>query len=153
MNGRKDNTLWYAGVIVGSFLWAILIRVKVDTEMPTLVFVLLSVLAWLPLLVHVCIVLAPVIVRPIAKLKRWHRRRKNDRRIIAQAKVLEVWDKNPIVLGGRALELKAWKDFKIKREPGETDKDLRRRCMTAADEELANTLREGERENDRIHRT
>ena len=61
----------------------------------------------------------------IVRLKRWYRRRKVDARIIRQAKAAGVWDKQPIVLGGRALELKAWKDFKIKREPGETDIDLR----------------------------
>ena len=52
------------------------------------------------------------------------RRRKRDRRIIEQAKAEGVWD-NPLCLGGRALELKAWQDFKIKREPGETDIHLR----------------------------
>lgn len=72
------------------------------------------------------------------------RRRKTDARIIAQAKGAGVWDKKPIVLRGRALELKAWEDFKIKREPGESDAHLRRRCMEAADNELANTPREGE---------
>lgn len=56
-------------------------------------------------------------------------RRKADARIIAQAKGAGVWDKTPIVLGGRALELKAWEDFKIKREPGEPDAHLRRRYI------------------------
>lgn len=77
----------------------------------------------------------------IARIARRRHRRKADARIIAQAKAAEVWDKRPIVLGGRALELKAWEDFKIKREPGEPDAHLRRRCMTAADNELANTPR------------
>ena len=68
------------------------------------------------------------IVRLIDKLKRWHRRRKTDRRIIKQAKAAGVWDK-PQRLGGRALELKAWKVFKIKRKLGERDADLRFRYM------------------------
>ena len=79
----------------------------------------------------------------ILRLKQWRHRRAADRRIVAQAKAAEVWEKRPIVLGGRALELKAWEDFKIKREPGEPDAHLRRRCMAAADNELANTPREG----------
>lgn len=136
MNRRKDKTPWIVGVCCS--LWGILICFEMGTEMTTPVFVVLSVLACLPLLAHVLLVL----VAYIAKLKHWHRRRKNDRRIIAQSKAIGVWDKKPIVLGGRALELKAWVDFKIKREPGEPDAHLRRRYMAAADNELANTPRE-----------
>lgn len=73
----------------------------------------------------------------ISKIKSWRRRRLVDRRIVAQAKALGTWDKYPIVLGGRALEIKAWERFKIKREPGEPDAHLRRRCMNAADNEYA----------------
>ena len=80
------------------------------------------------------------------RINRRYHRRKVDARIIKQAKELGVWDYVPIVLRGRALELKAWEDFNIKREPGETDAQLRRRCMAAADNELANTPREGEKE-------
>lgn len=65
-------------------------------------------------------------------------RRKVDRRIIRQAKAAGVWNKRPTPLGGRALELKAWEDFKIRRLPGETDAELRRRCMAKADNQLAN---------------
>lgn len=72
-------------------------------------------------------VCAFLVVRIAFFIKRWRRRRKTDARIIAQAKAAGVWDKKPIVLGGRALELKAWEDFKIKREPGETDAKFRRR--------------------------
>lgn len=64
-----------------------------------------------------------------AELKRRIRRRKTDRRVIRQAKAIGVWEK-PWLLGGRALELRAWKDYKIKRQPGETDKQLRSRYMT-----------------------
>lgn len=70
--------------------------------------------------------MTPFVLNGYVKLKRWHRRRKTDRRIIKQAKAAGVWEK-PLRLGGRALELKAWKKFKIKRQPGETDADLRRR--------------------------
>lgn len=57
-----------------------------------------------------------------ACIRRW----KRDRRIIRQAKALGVWDK-PLRLGGRALELKAWKLRRMKRQPGETDQQLRYR--------------------------
>lgn len=42
-------------------------------------------------------------------------------------------------LGGRALDIAAWEDFKILRQPGEKDAELRRRCMNAADNELADS--------------
>ena len=75
-----------------------------------------------------------VVIDIIARIARWRRRRKADARIIALAKGAGVWDKEPIVLGGRALELKAWQEFNIKREPGEPDAHLRRRCMAKHDE-------------------
>ena len=67
----------------------------------------------------------------VGHFKKWRRRRAVDRRVIAQAKAAGVWDK-PQCLGGRALELKAWKLYRIKREPGEPDFYLRRRCMVKA---------------------
>lgn len=82
-------------------------------------------------------VLVYSVLSGIEKFKSWRRRRLVDRRIVEQAKALGVWDKNPIVLGGRALEIKAWERFKIKREPGEPDAHLRLRCMNAADNEYA----------------
>lgn len=69
----------------------------------------------------------------IRMVKRQRMRRKYDRMIIQQAKALGVWDKLPIVLGGRALELKASEDYKINRLPGETDEQLRRRYMASVD--------------------
>lgn len=50
-----------------------------------------------------------------------------DERVKRQAIAAGVWNKEPIVLGGRALELKAKECFNIEREPGETDAELRRR--------------------------
>lgn len=83
----------------------------------------------LTVLIYIAVEVTVVIIE---KTIRWHRRRKADRRIIRQAKALDVWDKKPLVLGGRALELKAWQDFNIKRKPGESDTHLRGRCFTAA---------------------
>ena len=92
----------------------------------------------------VSIVTAAAIAWTALFIKRWRRRRKVDARIIAQAKAAGVWDKQPIVLGGRALELKAWEDFKLKREPEEPDAHLRRRYMAELDKKIANTPREGD---------
>lgn len=134
MNGGKDNTTWL--LIWG---WNFAFWVSLYGIIKTPVFFWLGISSFLLPIAHAMFSLAVVLARQIVKLIRRHRRRKNDRRIVAQAKAAEVWDKRPIVLGGRALELKAWEDFKIKREPGEPDAHLRRRCMTAADNELANS--------------
>lgn len=75
-------------------------------------------------------------VTAFSAVKAWRRRRKVDRRVIAQAKATGVWDK-PQCLGGRALELKAWKLYRIKREPGEPDFYLRRRCIVKANAEYS----------------
>lgn len=148
---EKDNRYIGAailGMIVGVVLWVILICLKAAGAVTMHWALVLSGLVWLTWIMYACAALVAAIVHQIAKVKRWRRQRKIDRRIITQAKGAGVWDKKPIVLGGRALELKAWQDFKIKREPGETDAHLRRRCMTAADNELANTSREGEHTNE-----
>ena len=70
------------------------------------------------------------------------RKGKRDRRIIRQAQAADVWDK-PHVLGGRALELKAWKDYRIKRKPGETDACLRKRYAHASVNKYTLTPEEG----------
>lgn len=88
------------------------------------------IMVWLAPSVAIAIVFLPPIIAD--KIKRRLRVRKNNRRIIRQAKAAGVWD-NPKALGGKALELKAWKDFKLKREPGESDKHLRQRYETRAD--------------------
>lgn len=89
----------------------------------------LSIYLW----TFICIVGAVEAALSIyARIKHLRHRRAVDRRVISQAKGAGVWDKQPIVLGGRALELKAKQDFKIRRQPGETDAQLRRRYMAAA---------------------
>lgn len=62
----------------------------------------------------------------VAGVKKWRHRRAVDRRIIAQAKAAGVWEK-PTLLGGRALEIRVKQLSGIKRKPGETDAELRRR--------------------------
>ena len=57
-----------------------------------------------------------------------------DERVKRQAIAAGVWNKEPIVLGGRALELKANERFNMEREPGETDAELRRRYNERVEE-------------------
>ena len=60
-------------------------------------------------------------------VKKCYRRRKNDARIIRQAKAMDMWNTKA---GGRALELYA-KEWGLKRYPGETDRHLRCRITEA----------------------
>lgn len=131
MKERKDNRYIGAailGLFVGFALWVILIILKAAGVVTMHWALVLSGLVWLTWIMYACAALVAAIVYQIAKLKRWHHRRKADARIIAQAKAVGVWD-TPSVLGGRALELKVWNDFKIKRQKGETDAELRRRYV------------------------
>ena len=66
------------------------------------------------------------------------RKRKRDHRIIRQAKAAGLWD-DPHRIGGRALELRAWQQYRIKRKPGETDACLRLRMWNAIENEYAET--------------
>ena len=102
--------------------------------------VVLSGIVWISWLWFALTALWVLAIHGLACLKRWLRRCKNDRRVIRQAKAIGIWNANPIILGGRALELKAWKLYKIRRKSGETDKELRQRCMTKADNEYADAI-------------
>lgn len=86
-------------------------------------------LFWLPLVLMCLICGVAALVILIARIKRRHRRKVTDRRIIRQAKAIGAW--TPQAAGGRALELLA-EEYGIKREEGETDRQLRGRIMAAA---------------------
>lgn len=130
MDERKDKRLLQllvADVIVALVIWAILLVLKglglVDMGWLAVLFGF----AWISWLLMGLTALAVVIAREVVKLKRWNRRRKVDRRIKKQAEAAGVWGR-PNALGGRSLDLHAQEWYGIKREPGETDAHLRRRC-------------------------
>lgn len=147
MGSDKNNGLmgcWLLYAALSGLLWLSLIVLKAfDMVSMGWIAVLLGGFWILPLLLAVSATLV-LVVRLAARFKHWHRSHKVDRRIIRQAKAAGVWNKRPTPLGGRALELKAWEDFKIRRLPGETDAELRRRCIAAADQELAEAPRDGQ---------
>ena len=78
------------------------------------------------------------ILMGIKRFRQWMRKCKVNRRIKRQAKAMGVCVK-PQPLGGRALEFFAWEHFRIKRKDGETDAQLRRRCIHMADEHLTSS--------------
>ena len=127
MNNEGNNnngymSVWLLFALLGGFLWLLLIVLKVTGVVSLHWILVLTGGFWIPfLLLTIATALAAVLI-VAAKAKRWHRRRKVDRRIIRQAKAAGIW--TPEAAGGRALELLA-KEYGLHREPGETDKDLR----------------------------
>ena len=94
-----------------------------------------------------CLLLPRLLLELAYVALRKRRRWKTDRRIIRQAKAAGVWD-NLNALGGKALEIKAWEAYKIKRKSGETDACLRMRCKNVADR-AADKLKMAEKQEGR----
>ena len=141
-----DALIWVIVAVLVLLNWLLLIAAKgmglLDLSWAT---VWLGIV-WIPaftLMVATIIVLTLIV---IAGVKNSMRERKVDKRVRAHAKAIGVWDK-PQTLGGRALELSAWENFKIRRRNGESDADLRRRCMMRADIERFKTAQEGGKGN------
>lgn len=132
--------MWVLWCALSGVLWLLLLGLKaagaVRMSWPTAALGII----WIPWLTMALFAAAGSVLVTAARLKRWYRRRKVDRRIIRQAKAAGVWNKRPTPLGGRALELKAW-EYGLERLPGETDAELRRRCMAKVDEKLATAPR------------
>lgn len=138
---RNYTAVWALWSALSGVLWLLLLGLKaagaVRMSWPAAILGII----WIPWLTLALFAAAGSVLVAAARLKHWYRRRKVDHRIIRQAKAAGVWNKRPTPLGGRALELKAWEDFESRRSPGETDAQLRRRCMAKADEELATAPR------------
>lgn len=144
MNEEKDYRIsrsLAADIIAALVLWAVLIIAKAVGAIDLHWAVVLSGIAWISWALFLTTALLYALIMPVLYIRHRYRLHKVDKRIIRQAKAIGLWDKKLYFLGGRALELKAWHDFRIKRRPGESDVQLRRRCMNAADNELANRKR------------
>ena len=120
--------MWILYALASALLWIVLVFLKaIGVVRISWIGVVLG-LFWLPLMLLLIICGVAALVILIAQLKRRHRRRVTDRRIIRQAKAIGAW--TPQAAGGRALELLA-EEYGIKREEGETDRQLRGRIMEA----------------------
>ena len=128
MREEKDKRALALLMLVAAccmLLWFMLIIAKAQGMVGMNWPVVLLGIIWIPAGIYgLAADLADVLVYA-AKFKR---RRRIDREIRARAKAFGVWDR-PDILGGRALEIYAWEHFMIKRREGETDLELRRRCM------------------------
>lgn len=122
--------IWILYALASALLWIVLVFLKVIGVVRISWIGVVLGLFWLPLVLMCLICGVAALVILIAHIKRRHRRKAIDRRIIRQAKAIGAW--TPQAAGGRALELLA-KEYGIKREEGETDRQLRGRIMAAAE--------------------
>lgn len=129
---HEDNNplgIWILYALASALLWITLVLLKaLGVVRISWIGVVLG-LFWLPLVLMCLICGVAALVILIAHIKRRHRRKVTDRRIIRQAKAIGAW--TPQAAGGRTLELPA-EEYGIKREEGETDRQLRGRIMAAA---------------------
>ena len=129
---HEDNNplgMWILYALASALLWIVLVFLKVIGVVRISWIGVVLGLFWLPLVLMCLICGVAALVILIAHIKRRHRRKVTDRRIIRQAKAIGAW--TPQAAGGRTLELLA-EEYGIKREEGETDRQLRGRIMAAA---------------------
>lgn len=129
---HEDNNpmgIWILYALASALLWIALVFLKVLGVVRISWIGVVLGLFWLPLVLMCLICGVAALVILIARIKRRHRRKVTDRRIIRQAKAIGAW--TPQAAGGRTLELLA-EEYGIKREEGETDRQLRGRIMAAA---------------------
>lgn len=120
--------MWILYALASALLWIVLVFLKVIGVVRISWIGVVLGLFWLPLVLMCLICGVAALVILIAHIKRRHRRKVTDRRIIRQAKAIGAW--TPQAAGGRTLELLA-EEYGIKREEGETDRQLRGRIMVA----------------------
>ena len=128
---HEDNNplgIWILYALASALLWIVLVFLKVIGVVRISWIGVVLGLFWLPLVLMCLICGVAALVILIAHIKRRHRRKVTDRRIIRQAKAIGAW--TPQAAGGRTLELLA-EEYGIKREEGETDQQLRERIMQA----------------------
>lgn len=128
---HEDNNplgIWILYALASALLWITLVLLKVLGVVRISWIGVVLGLFWLPLVLMCLICGVAALVILIAHIKRRHRRKVTDRRIIRQAKAIGAW--TPQAAGGRTLELLA-EEYGIKREEGETDRQLRGRIMAA----------------------
>ena len=119
---HEDNNplgIWILYALASSLLWILLVFLKLLGVVDMNWITIISGLLWIPFLLMLIICGVAALIILIAHIKRKHRRKVTDRRIIRQAKAIGAW--TPQAAGGRALELLA-KEYGIRREEGETDR-------------------------------
>lgn len=128
MKNKVNAAVWCMFGALSVLLWLILIAAEATGAMSIGWTAVTLGVVWIPavmLLVGGCEVLFLLLALRIKrKIREW----KNARRIRAQAIHMGIWNV-PQALGGKALDMCARENYGIKRKSGETDMELRRRCM------------------------
>ena len=144
---HEDNNpigAWILYAFASFLLWIVLIFLKLLGVVRISWIGVVLGLFWLPLVLMCLICGVAALIILIAHIKRKHRRKVADRRIIRQAKAIGAW--TPQAAGGRALEL-IGEEYGIKREVGETDRQLRERIMQARSQTRAEAENSGRQED------
>ena len=97
--------MWILYALASALLWIVLVFLKVIGVVRISWIGVVLGLFWLPLVLMCLICGVAALVILIAHIKRRHRRKVTDRRIIRQAKAIGAW--TPQAAGGRTLELLA----------------------------------------------
>lgn len=131
---KENSALLKTNMVVAVIAWLILIVAKAAGAIAMHWALVWLGILWIPYVVLCTALVITIIVICARSIKdRVHdklRARNVNAQIRAHAMAFGVWDR-PEALGGKALELSAWEHYKIKRKRGETDKELRCRCMIA----------------------
>ena len=144
---HEDNNpigVWILYALPSFLLWIVLIFLKLLGVVRISWIGVALGLFWLPLVLMCLICGVAALIILIAHIKRKRRRKVADRRIIRQAKAIGAW--TPQAAGGRALEL-IGEEYGIKREAGETDRQLRERIMQARSQIRAEAENSGRQED------
>jgi hypothetical protein len=144
---HEDNNpigVWILYALASFLLWIVLIFLKLLGVVRISWIGVALGLFWLPLVLMCLICGVAALIILIAHIKRKRRRKVADRRIIRQAKAIRAW--TPQAAGGRSLEL-IGEEYGIKREAGETDRQLRERIMQARSQIRAEAENSGRQED------
>ena len=135
---NKDNqrseycAVWIMCAVVAGILWLILIAAKASGAVGMSWAAVRLGCIWIPAIELAVLAYLYYVPKWVERMSRTPlqaiRSRQVMRRIRAQAKACGVWDYPP-ALGGTALTMSAKENFGIRRRRGESDRELRMRCM------------------------
>lgn len=137
---KKSTSLWIIFALLIALNWALLLTARITGVIDWSWAVVLLGVVWIPAGVLTVAAIIALALELAVTLKRWihgiARREEVNNRIKAHAMAFGIWNR-PQALGGKALDLCARENFGIKRKRGETDRELRRRCVHQAEEQIS----------------
>lgn len=125
---KKYAPLLSGCAMLACVLWLIVFAAETTGAMGIGWEAVLLTMLWIPCVMALGCGIAFAMLAASVWIERKVRKRKVMRRIRAQAIRCGIWDYPP-ALGGKALEMSARENFGIRKKPGESNADLRLRCM------------------------